>query len=355
MKEEAISIRERLEKREDELSPLAKKSRRAVRAVSEEKSDVRTEFQRDRDRIIHSNSFRRLKHKTQVFIAPKGDHYVTRLTHTLEVSQIGRTIARALGLNEDLVEAMTLGHDIGHTPFGHAGEDVLNELVPGGFSHASQSIRLVEVLEKNGKGLNLTEETKEGILRHSKPKGDFLNSYEEISLEAQICRLSDAIAYVNHDVLDALRSGWITQQDLPDSTIEILGASHSERVNTLVTDTIKKSSASLRANHITEGIVISMHDETMNAMYELRDYMFKNVYLPVGKNKETQAGIAIVRNLYNHYVHDGSEIPGLYRENSDSIERAAADYVSGMTDNYAILLAEKLFPGLTQDIFNSLI
>ncbi|MQG17919.1 MAG: dNTP triphosphohydrolase, partial [SAR202 cluster bacterium] len=179
-----MSIRENLEAREHQLSKHATKSFNSTRAITEPKSEIRTEFQRDRDRIIHSNAFRRLKHKTQVFIAPKGDHYVTRLTHTLEVSQIGRTIARALNLNEDLVEAMTLGHDIGHTPFGHAGEEVLNEMVSDGFSHASQSIRLVEVLEKEGQGLNLTEETKEGILRHSKPKGNFLAAQEQISLES---------------------------------------------------------------------------------------------------------------------------------------------------------------------------
>ncbi|MQG26309.1 MAG: deoxyguanosinetriphosphate triphosphohydrolase, partial [SAR202 cluster bacterium] len=281
----ANNVRGKLEAREEFLSLYAKRSCAATRSIDELKSDVRTEFQRDRDRIIHSNAFRRLKHKTQVFIAPRGDHYVTRLTHTLEVSQIGRTIARALNLNEDLVEAMTLGHDIGHTPFGHAGEEVLNEMVPGGFSHASQSIRLVEVLEKEGHGLNLTEETKEGIFRHSKPKGNFLAAQEQISLESQICRLSDAIAYVNHDVLDALRAGWLVQNDLPKDIIDILGDRHSERVNTLVMDTIMTSSAVLEEENPMLNSGIQMSEEISEAMLGLRDYMFQNVYLPVGQNK----------------------------------------------------------------------
>ena len=340
-----------LEANEDVLAPYAKRSAHSKRQRHEAKSEVRTEFQRDRDRILHSNSFRRLKHKTQVFIAPKGDHYVTRLTHTLEVSQIGRTIARGLRLNEDLVEAMTLGHDIGHTPFGHAGEDVLNELVPDGFSHATQSIRLVEVLEKQGKGLNLTEETKEGILKHSKPKGNFLNSKENISLESQICRLSDAIAYVNHDVLDAIRSGWISSTDLPRDVINTLGVKHSQRVNTLVTDTIRTSAELLGNEGMREGINISMSEHTSGAMLALRDYMFETVYLPVGRNDDTQAGIAIIKELYNYYMNNIDEIPDLYKNNTSSTERSIADYISGMTDNYAVRLARKLFPGLVSDDF----
>ena len=349
------SIREKLEIREDLLCSHAKRSSKSSRVVDEPKSDVRTEFQRDRDRIIHSNAFRRLKHKTQVFIAPKGDHYVTRLTHTLEVSQIGRTIARALGLNEDLVEAMTLGHDMGHTPFGHAGEDVLNTLVPGGFSHASQSIRLVETLEKEGRGLNLTEETKEGILNHSKPKGNFFAEQENISLESQVCRLSDAIAYVNHDVLDALRSGWIVQKDLPKEILSTLGNSHSERVDTLVTNTIETSEKCLEQEDASVHITISMSPEITEAMLALRDYMFQNVYLPVGENKETQAAIALIGELYNYYLNNKEEVPNLYLDHADTMDRAVADYVSGMTDNYAISVGEKLFKGITQDIFNSLI
>tara|TARA_B100000405_G_scaffold159373_2_gene111343 strand:+ start:141 stop:962 length:822 start_codon:yes stop_codon:yes gene_type:complete len=273
----------------------------------------------------------------------------------LEVSQIGRTIARALNLNEDLVEAMTLGHDIGHTPFGHAGEEVLNEMVSDGFSHASQSIRLVEVLEKEGQGLNLTEETKEGILRHSKPKGNFLAAQEQISLESQICRLSDAIAYVNHDVLDALRAGWLGQNDLPKDIIDILGERHSQRVNTLVMDTIMTSAAILEEENPILNSGIQMSGEISEAMLGLRDYMFQNVYLPVGQNKETQAGISIVRKLYGYYLDNPGEVPKFYVMHSDTLDRAVSDYVSGMTDNYAIEIAEKLFPGITQDIFNSLI
>jgi dGTPase len=349
------TIRGMLESKERYLAPYAKRSTDASRNFEEPKSEVRTEFQRDRDRILHSNAFRRLKHKTQVFIAPKGDHYVTRLTHTLEVSQIGRTIARGLELNEDLVEAMTLGHDIGHTPFGHAGEDVLNDLVPDGFSHAKQSIRLVEVLEKNGKGLNLTNETKEGILNHSKPKGDFFSGTENISLESQICRLADAIAYVNHDVLDAIRSGWITEKNLPKDVVHVLGNKHSTRVNTLVTDTIKTSSLLLQEQTDASVIQISMSNEITSAMLALRDYMFENVYLPVGRNKETQAGIMIVKELYQYYLDNIADIPEIYVHLADSTHRAVADYVSGMTDNYAIRLADKLFKGITKDIFKSLI
>jgi dGTP triphosphohydrolase len=220
---------------------------------------------------------------------------------------------------------------------------------------ASQSIRLFDVLEKEGHGLNLTEETKEGIFRHSKPKGNFLAAQEQISLESQICRLSDAIAYVNHDVLDALRAGWLVQNDLPKDIIDILGDRHSERVNTLVMDTIMTSSAVLEEENPMLNSGIQMSEEISEAMLGLRDYMFQNVYLPVGQNKETQAGISIVRELYGYYLDNPEEVPKFYVMHSDTLDRAVSDYVSGMTDNYAIEIAEKLFPGITQDIFNSLI
>ncbi len=237
-------VRKRLEERERSLSPFAVRSSDSTgRAVPEEESPIRTAFQRDRDRIIHTNSFRRMKHKSQVFVAPIGDHYVTRLTHTLEVAQIGRTIARALNLNEDLVEAIGMGHDLGHTPFGHLGERVLNELMPGGFHHSRHSVRIVEVLEKDGQGLNLSGEVVEGIRRHSKSQGAFLDRDDVtgMTLEAQVIRLSDAVAYLAHDINDAIRAGIIEIEDLPTGAITCLGRRHSERVNALVTDVIGKA------------------------------------------------------------------------------------------------------------------
>ena len=236
------SVRLRLEARERYLSPFAaQSSQSAGRAIPEPPSDVRTEYQRDRDRILHCKAFRRLKHKTQVFIAPLGDHYVTRLTHTLEVSQIARTIARALNLNEDLAEAIGLGHDLGHTPFGHIGEDELDKLLPGGFRHNRQSLNIVERVERDGRGLNLTHEVRQGILRHSKPRGDFLEALDDLTLEAQVVRISDAVAYLNHDLADAFRAGIISPADLPASVAAILGARHSQRIDTIVCDIIDHS------------------------------------------------------------------------------------------------------------------
>ena len=237
-------VRLRLEEREERLSPWAVRSAKCRgRRRPEPQSPLRTEFQRDRDRILHTNSFRRLKHKSQVFVAPKGDHYVTRLTHTLEVSQIGRTIARGLNLNEDLVEATALGHDLGHTPFGHIGETVLDRLLPNGFHHSSHSVRIVERFEKNGRGLNLTEEVVEGIRRHSKPQGEFMGreSVADLSLEAQIVRLADALGYLTHDIGDAIRAGYLSPDDLPRDAIQALGNRNSQRVNTLVNDVVAAS------------------------------------------------------------------------------------------------------------------
>ena len=232
-----------MEDKEEFLSNYATLSKHAERKVKEPLSSIRKEFQRDRDRIIHTNSFRRLKHKSQVFVAPVGDHFTTRLTHVIEVSQVGRSIARALNLNEDLVEAIALGHDLGHTPFGHIGESVLNKLLSKGFHHSKQSVRLVTKLEKNGKGLNLTNQVIDGIKNHSKPEGEFLNydSVKYLSLEAQIVRISDAIAYLAHDILDAIRSKFLTIDQFPLKIIEKLGERHSERINTMVTDVIINS------------------------------------------------------------------------------------------------------------------
>jgi len=289
---------------------------------------VRTAFQRDRDRIIHSKAFRRLKHKTQVFIAPEGDHYRTRITHTLEVSQISRTIARALRLNEDLAEAIALGHDLGHTPFGHSGEQVLNEVFPPGFRHNEQSLRIVEKLE--GKhGLNLTWEVRDGILHHTGPG-------IPATLEGQIVRIADRIAYINHDIDDALRAGIIRLEDLPEESIEVLGTSHSSRINTMVMDMIENS---------WDKDVISMGDTVQRATDRLREYLFKNVYIGSVAKQEEQKARRIIKILYRYYVEQPEFLPPEFQERieEDGVERCVVDYVAGMTDRFAIKTFEKYF------------
>ena len=353
------SIRRRLEEREQQLSPFAaRSSQSAGRAIPEPPSDVRTEFQRDRDRIIHSKAFRRLKHKTQVFIAPLGDHYVTRLTHTLEVSQIARTIARALNLNEDLAEAIALGHDLGHTPFGHIGEDELDKILPGGFRHSRQSLNVVDRIEREGRGLNLTWEVRQGILMHSKPRGDFLAALDnDITLEAQIVRTSDAVAYINHDLADAFRAGILSDEDLPASVARVLGNRHSERIDTIVCDIIDHSyhvSGLDTAGAPTNGtlpepqLTITMGDEVRAAFMELREFMFDTVYLPNDDSQEGDAARRIIRFLYGYFGERHDEIPSEYGQRSRTRQEAVVDYVSGMTDLYAIRLAEKLSPGITK-------
>ena len=353
------SIRRRLEEREQQLSPFAaRSSQSAGRATPEPPSDVRTEYQRDRDRILHSKAFRRLKHKTQVFIAPLGDHYVTRLTHTLEVSQIARTIARALNLNEDLAEAIALGHDLGHTPFGHIGEDELDKILPNGFRHSRQSLNIVERIEREGRGLNLTWEVRQGILLHSKPRGDFLAALDnDITLEAQIVRTSDAVAYINHDLADAFRAGILSDDDLPASVAETLGNRHSERINTIVCDIIDRSyhvsgldGAGARTNGTLPEpqLAITMGGDVRAAFMELREFMFDTVYLPNDDSPEGEAARRIVRFLYGYFGERQDEIPPEYAQRSRTRQEAVADYVSGMTDLYAIRLAEKLSPGITK-------
>ena len=353
------SIRRRLEEREQQLSPFAARaSQSAGRATPESPSDVRTEYQRDRDRIIHSKAFRRLKHKTQVFIAPLGDHYVTRLTHTLEVSQIARTIARALNLNEDLAEAIALGHDLGHTPFGHIGEDELDRILPGGFRHSRQSLNIVERIEREGRGLNLTWEVRQGILNHSKPRGDFLTALDnDLTLEAQVVRISDAVAYINHDLADAFRAGIVSDEDLPPSVAKTLGSRHSERINTIVCDIIDHSyhvsgldDAGARANGaLTEPqLAITMGDRVRATFMELREFMFNTVYLPIDDSAEGNAARRIVRFLYGYFGERHEEIPPEYARRSRTRQEAVVDYVSGMTDLYAIRLAEKLSPCITK-------
>ena len=363
-------IRIRLEEREEHLSPYAaKSSRSAGRAIPETPSDVRTEYQRDRDRIIHSKAFRRLKHKTQVFIAPLGDHYVTRLTHTLEVSQIARTIARALNLNEDLAEAIALGHDLGHTPFGHIGEDELDKILPDGFRHSQQSLNIVERIEREGRGLNLTWEVRQGILMHSKPRGDFLAALDDdLTLEAQIVRISDAVAYINHDLADAFRAGILSDEDLPGSVAATLGTRHSQRIDTIVCDIIDHSYHVSGINDISGGanganpeipltiapLTIAMGDEVRTAFMELREFMFDTVYMPNDDSPLGNAARQIIRFLHQYFSERTSEIPPAkppwedITQRSRTDDEAVVDYVSGMTDLYAIRIAEKLSPGIAK-------
>jgi len=355
-------VRQRLERREELLSPFASRSVDAVRAISEEgdPSPVRTAFQRDRDRIIHTNSFRRLKHKSQVFVAPIGDHFTTRLTHVIEVSQVGRTIARGLNLNEDLVEAIGLGHDLGHTPFGHIGEGVLNQVLPGGFHHSRQSVRLVTLLEKDGKGLNLTGHVIDGIRDHSKPEGEFLSreAVADLTLEAQIVRISDALAYLAHDILDALRSGFISLEDLPADAIEMLGERHSQRVNTVIEDVIGSSwdcvgEAAGEGGQTTADDMpwIRMSDELGKIVTDLRVFMFERFYHRISNSVQGRKAAAIVGVLFDHFNRQPDNIPNRLRELSESTERAAADFVCGMTDNFALNMAEQISPGLSGDVF----
>ncbi len=331
------------EKREESLSPHAVKSRLTRgRLKYEEPCAVRTAFQRDRDRIIYSKAFRRLKHKTQVFIAPQGDHYVTRLTHTLEVSQIARTIARALNLNEDLTEAIALGHDLGHTPFGHVGEDVLNELYHEGFRHNEQSLRVVDLLENDGRGLNLTWEVRDGIVNHSKSRVNILKQdWGNVgTLEGEVCKIADIVAYINHDIDDALRAGVITEPDLPAPAIAVLGHSHSQRINTLVCDIIVQSWSVRSDNAVSP--VITMSDKVLETTNTLRQFLFDRVYNFQAAQKEAERAREVVRLLYSHLNAHGDKLPPEYSRYSDEVARRVVDYIAGMTDQYALRLAEEL-------------
>lgn len=297
------------------------------RARAEEACPVRTDYQRDRDRIIHSGAFRRLKHKTQVFLAPEGDHYRTRLTHTLEVSQIARTIARGLRLNEDLTEAIALGHDLGHTPFGHAGERALNEVYSGGFKHYEQSLRVVDRLEKDGKGLNLTYEVRNGIVCHTVGS-------EADTLEGRIVRLADKIAYINHDIDDAVCAGVMTEADIPFALRNALGMSKSKRINTLVFSAIENSTDT-----------IQLSEAVKQPFEELHTFMFTQVYTnPLCKSEEKKAE-ALIKSLYRYFAENPKELPTSYREiaGTDGAARAACDYIAGMSDGYALRVYRKLF------------
>ena len=336
-------VRQRLEEREEGFSPHAARSRYARRERLEEPCPMRTAFQRDRDRIVHSKAFRRLKHKTQVFIAPLGDHYVTRLTHTLEVSQIARTIARALNLNEDLAEAISLGHDLGHTPFGHVGEEVLNNICREGFRHNEQSLRVVDLLEKGGQGLNLTCEVREGILKHSKTGADVMGEEWGMvgTLEAQVCKIADVIAYINHDIGDAVRAGIITEADLPRQAAAILGSSHSRRINALVLDVVESSWVATGAEG-EEKPVISMSPQVVAAANSLRLFLFERVYGLA--REESERAREVVLFLFRHFLEHPEKLPQEYALRGDSVERKVVDYIAGMTDNYALRLVKNISP-----------
>jgi dGTPase len=337
-----MTIREHTEEIEERtLHPRACRSVRTrgrLRPLRED--DLRTCFQRDRDRIIHSKAFRRLKHKTQVFLAPKGDHYRTRLTHVLEVSQIARTIARALRLNEDLTEAIALGHDLGHTPFGHAGEAVLKEIHPGGFDHFEQSLRVVDVLERGGQGLNLTHEVRDGIVKHSKGKGLIMPEKVEempVTLEGMVVRVSDVIAYVNHDLDDALRAGIIRKADIPGEIAKVIGSRYGRRIDTMVRDAV---GTTIGAGYGRVG----MSDETVEAVYRLRDFLFDRVYESEGIRAEFQKAKGILRALYEYGLSDaGGDVYGDVPSGEADRHRLVCDSIAGMTDRFALMTYERLF------------
>lgn len=293
----------------------------------EEKCHIRTDYQRDRDRIIHSAAFRRLKHKTQVFLSPESDHYRTRLTHTLEVSQIARTVARALRLNEDLTEAIALGHDLGHTPFGHAGERAINDLASFEFAHYEQSVRVCERLEKNGTGLNLTYEVLDGIERHTKGK-------KSDCLEGRVVRTADRIAYINHDIEDAVRAGIISPEELPKAVTEHLGYTKSQRITSLVSSVIKNSTDDIKMDSETEKYYDMLHEFLFEAVY-------KN---PAAKSEETKV-FGIMEGLFDYYLKNTSEMTDEYKSvcESEGPERAAADYIAGMTDHYAVTVYSNIY------------
>ncbi len=342
MDAEKLTIREQLEQIEREtLSPLATLSAETKgRMRPEEKCSIRTDFQRDRDRIIHSKSFRRMKHKTQVFLSPSDDHYRTRLTHVIEVAQIARTISKALRLNEDLTEAIALGHDLGHTPFGHAGEAALDDVVPGGFKHVIQSLRMVDVLEKGGEGLNLTYEVRDGISKHSKGMGPIDNpKYRPETMEGQVVRISDLVAYANHDLDDAIRSGIISINDVPKNCIDTLGSRNSERINRMVSDII------FETHNLGENKVV-VSKEIEEAMMELRSYLFNTVYMNENIKNNFDKAKRLVKALYYYFCEHQDEFRKLYdrpQRDGESLERTICDFIASMTDSYAISLYEKIF------------
>jgi dGTPase len=336
------SIREALEQRErDTLAPQAARSAESRgRLKPEPEDDVRPAFQRDRDRIIHSKAFRRLKHKTQVFFAPAGDHYRTRLTHTLEVSQIARTIAKVLRLHEELTESIALGHDVGHTPFGHAGERVIDQLVPGGFRHYEQSLRIMDVLENDGRGLNLTWEVRDGIGRHSKGKNGspvgLDSDKRSATLEGQIMRVADLIAYVNHDIDDAARAGVLNTADLPHDAVRVLGPTSSARIARMVKDVVTET----QNGDLTE---IRMSDEVLHATLTMRAFLFDAVYENDAATAEFKKATGILGGLWEKVRERPAEFLDARVIETEGLDAAARDFLAGMTDRFAVSLYERLF------------
>jgi dGTPase len=337
-----MTIREQLERREREvLAPQAAKSADTRGRLTPEPDDpIRPAFQRDRDRIIHCKAFRRLKHKTQVFFAPTGDHYRTRLTHTLEVSQIARSIAKVLRLNEELTEAIALGHDLGHTPFGHAGERVLNDLIPGGFNHYEQSLRIVDVLEHDGRGLNLTWEVRDGIARHSKGKSGMPVGADPeqraTTIEGQIARVADIIAYVNHDIDDAVRAGILRHEQLPPERVTVLGTTSSERIGRMVTDVVLQT--------IEGGLTeIRMSEPILQATVGLRSFLFDAVYENELATAEFTKAAGILGGLWERVRKRPNEFLERRTVETEGLDAAARDFLAGMTDRFAVNLYEQLF------------
>lgn len=331
---EKIEQREKLILIEQAAFSLASKGRK-----HEEKDDeLRTAFMIDRDRIVHSKSFRRLKHKTQVYIKTWGDHYRTRLTHTLEVAQIAKTIGKGIGLNEDLIEAIAMGHDIGHVAFAHNGEEVLDKLVPGGFRHNENSVRVLTKVEKLGRGLNLTKEVLDGILCHS---GFSNSSSKAFTLEGQVVRYSDKIAYVNHDIDDSIRAGLLREEELPQNSIRILGEKNSERINTLVKDCIYNT-----LDNISKGIIqVSLSDEISDSLAELRNFMFENIYKgPVLKTERDKAKF-VLEQVFNYFLKHPEKMPEFYMDTvkQEGLYIGVADYISGMSDDYCLLLFNDIY------------
>ena len=337
-----VNLRQEMEDREEQIfSPHATFSKYSKGRLREEPAcPIRTAFQRDRDRIIHSKTFRRLKHKTQVFLSPTGDHYRTRLTHVLEVSQIGRTVAGALRLNEHLVEAIALGNDLGHTPFGHAGEATLSELLPDGFRHYEQSLRVVDVLEKKGQGLNLTYEVRDGILKHSKGRNIILP--EDLSelpstLEGRVVRVADIIAYVNHDLDDAMRAGVLQEENLPADILRIFGTSHSQRIGTMVHDLIMRTLEN-------GGGMLTMSPHIMQGIADLRSFLYEHVYEVNKVHNDFIKATKILRELYYYFLeHDAALDTSIYSEDDTPKHRKVCDFIAGMTDRYALDLYMDIF------------
>ncbi|MDT8715328.1 deoxyguanosinetriphosphate triphosphohydrolase [Clostridium sp. 19966] len=335
-----MNIREKIEYNETILlNSFAKLSKNhGERDTKENEDEIRTAYMVDRDRIIHSKSFRRLKHKTQVYIKTWGDHYRTRLTHTLEVAQVAKTIGKGIGLNEDLIEAIALGHDIGHVAFAHTGEEVLNEIIPGGFKHNENSVRVLKVLEKQGKGLNLTPEVLDGILYHSGFNNIKSKAY---TLEGQVVRYSDKIAYINHDIDDSIRAGILKLEDIPKDIIDTLGISHGERIDTLVKDCIYTTIANINKGELQ----VALSEKVGDAMVKLRNFLFKNIYKGDILKQEREKAQFVVRQVYEYFLKNLDKLPEFYREISEreGAYQGVTDYISGMSDDFCLYVFNDIY------------